>query len=324
MPNILLVDDRPENLIALEALLEDCRAELFKANSGSEALAQLLERDFALVLLDVQMPEMDGFEVAELMRMNHDTRHIPIIFVTAISKEQHHIFRGYESGAVDYLSKPIEPMILRSKVNIFLELWTKQNELEMVVAQLESANRKVLSQQEELRQLAIRDHLTGLYQRRWFDEMLTKEVALATRKKTPLSLALLDIDFFKHVNDIYGHNGGDSVLVQLADVMQKSLRASDILFRYGGEEFAVLMPHTGLSSAVALCERIRMTVEKMIFTHGETDISVTISIGVAQLLRMVPPSPQVLIENADSLLYLAKSRGRNQVCYNKDCQDQSE
>ncbi|MBF0380301.1 MAG: response regulator [Magnetococcales bacterium] len=134
-PEILIVDDRKENLIALEALLEDCDAVVKKAFSGNEALSLTLKHNFALVLLDVQMPGMDGFEVAELMRLNARTKHIPIIFVTAISKKQTHIFKGYESGAVDYLPKPIEPLILRSKVKIFLDLWRQQQKLNIVIAE---------------------------------------------------------------------------------------------------------------------------------------------------------------------------------------------
>ena len=121
-PKILLVDDREENLFALEALLDDSGGEIYRATSGNEALAIMLKHHMALVLLDVQMPGMDGFEVAELMRGNARTREIPIIFVTAINKDQKHVFRGYESGGVDYLFKPIDPLILTSKVSIFLDL----------------------------------------------------------------------------------------------------------------------------------------------------------------------------------------------------------
>lgn len=127
--NILLVDDRPENLLALEVLLEGPEIKLFRATSGNEALSLLLQHDFALVLLDVQMPEMDGFEVAELMRTKEKTRNIPIIFVTAISKEKSFVFRGYESGAVDYLLKPLDPVILKSKVDIFCQLFRQKEEI---------------------------------------------------------------------------------------------------------------------------------------------------------------------------------------------------
>ena len=160
--NILLVDDKPENLLALETILDDENVELFKANSGNQALALILEHDFALTLLDVQMPNMDGFETAELMRGNKKTRHIPIIFVTAINKEQKYIFKGYEAGAVDYLFKPLEPEILKSKVKVFLDLYNQKKlikkqalELEHKVTELNAAflelqkKEKILHQQAE-------------------------------------------------------------------------------------------------------------------------------------------------------------------------------
>lgn len=154
---ILIVDDQPANLLALESLLERADIRVLKAGSGNEALGIMLETDVALVLMDVQMPEMDGFETAELMRQSARTRHIPIIFVTAISKEEQHVFKGYESGAVDYLFKPIDPHILLSKVNVFLELRKKQLDLERTTRELNdmidglrSANRKIIEQQSAL------------------------------------------------------------------------------------------------------------------------------------------------------------------------------
>ncbi len=141
--DVLLVDDRPENLLALESLLENSELNLIKASSGMEALALLLRHDVALVLLDVQMPEMDGFETAELMRSRPKTRHIPIIFVTAISKEQGHVFKGYESGAVDYLFKPIDPLILKCKVKIFVDLFRQKRALEEASREFEQLNREL-------------------------------------------------------------------------------------------------------------------------------------------------------------------------------------
>jgi len=150
LPNILIVDDRDENLIALEALLEDFQSEVIRANSGNDALAELLETEVALVLLDVQMPGMDGFEVAEIMRSNERTRHIPIIFVTAISKEQEYVFKGYESGAVDYLFKPLDPQILQSKVRVFLELASQQAKLKHFGNLLEYKNQELVQHKSNL------------------------------------------------------------------------------------------------------------------------------------------------------------------------------
>jgi two-component system, cell cycle response regulator len=155
--NILIVDDRKENLIAMEALLENPELTIIKAESGNQALGLLLEFNFALVLLDVQMPEMDGFEVAELMRVKEKTRNIPIIFVTAINKEEKYVFKGYETGGVDYLFKPINPHVLKSKVNVFLELYRKRLELERLVnekneyiLELHQLNKRIQEQQKDL------------------------------------------------------------------------------------------------------------------------------------------------------------------------------
>ena len=148
--NILAVDDRSANLLALEALLDEHNYNIIKAFSGNDALGLVLEHDCALVLLDVQMPDMDGFETAELMRSNITTRHIPIIFVTAISKDIHHVFKGYQAGAVDYLAKPIEPHILKSKVAVFVELYQQRRSLERTSAELKLANQKIIAQQQTI------------------------------------------------------------------------------------------------------------------------------------------------------------------------------
>jgi len=154
---ILLVDDKPENLLALESVLENPELEIIKATSGNEALGLMLKYEFALVLLDVQMPEMDGFETAELMRGNERTKQIPIIFVTAISFEQKYVFKGYESGAVDYLFKPFDPYILKSKIRVFIELYKQTkaledttNDLKKTVEELKKANQKILEQQKSV------------------------------------------------------------------------------------------------------------------------------------------------------------------------------
>lgn len=147
---VLIVDDLPENLVALESLLEELGIDVVSANSGNEALRRILALDPALVLLDVQMPGMDGYETAELMRINPRTRNVPIIFVTANSNEQRHVFRGYEAGAVDYLPKPIEPLVLRSKVQIFCQLWRQRAELAAGRKELADANRALADRNLEI------------------------------------------------------------------------------------------------------------------------------------------------------------------------------
>jgi diguanylate cyclase (GGDEF)-like protein len=542
-PKILIVDDRPENLLAMELIFEDEPCDIIMASSGNEALAHMMAHDFALVLLDVQMPDMNGFETAELMRGNRKTEHVPIIFVTAISKEKQHIFKGYETGAVDYLFKPVDSEVLKSKARVFLRLHNQQktlkntnNKLHQVVKELENANRKILEQQKavieeerlkvllemagatahelsqplmvllcsielietcredpekmrehlariqesgrrisevnrkieqiqhyevkvhdsqtqvinfdqamhilyvddsvddfsrvnkilsseknislshaktiqeglsairqqersridlifldylladgtgfdflekleaddvqvpvviitgngdevvsagliqagaceylpknrinaerlsrviyqalekqrlnmdvkrlqaKLLETSTRDALTGLYNRRYFMEALTAEVERAARYKRNLSLLLIDIDHFKTVNDTWGHPAGDKVLTGIAQQLSFCSRQNDIVGRYGGEEFAVILPDTGPKGARLAGEKVRLAVADTKFTSIEASLQMTASVGIASNTH--EKSVEELVEAADKALYQAKENGRNRV-----------
>lgn len=539
---ILVVDDRHENLMAIEGVLERPGLSIITATSGNEALGLVLEHTFALILLDVQMPGMDGFEVAELMRGSEKTRRIPIIFLTAISKDEAHVFTGYEKGAVDYLFKPLDPIVLRSKVNVFVELFRQRNKLQKsnadlsrAVAELESVNRQIREQQksvieeerlkvllqmagatahelnqplmilmgnvqlmemdggipphmadrvskissaanrisdtvkkiqtlrhdesrgyaggktilnldqqvsilviedrdedfariekvlrdhhqlalirvksikeafhrlergridlifldyllpdgtgldflegasrkgvetpvvaitgqgdeliasqlikagaydylpktrvsgkallriisnvlekaglrremrmaqEKLAELSVRDELTGIFNRRYFQEALEREVSGAQRYGHGLSLCMVDLDHFKRVNDTHGHLCGDRVLQEFGRLLGSSIRKYDVGCRYGGEEFAVILPDTPLEKAVILCERFRRRVEDHEFTCGELSLFITISVGVTARPIGGEVTGSQLVDLADKALYRAKSQGRNNV-----------
>ncbi|MBN1907836.1 MAG: diguanylate cyclase [Deltaproteobacteria bacterium] len=531
-PNILIVDDLPTNLTVLEALLKELDINIVKVLSGSEALSRMIEDDFALVLLDVQMPEMDGFETAELMRGSAKTRHVPIIFVTAINKDQEHIFRGYEAGAVDYIFKPFKPQILKGKVKIFIDLYNQKKRLENINNGLREANRKILDQQRsvieeerlkvllqlsgatahELNQplmglqgyidlikrekdpslilqyaskleeasarisgiiqkiqtirydevvqyspgtsiididqkiniliiedsdhdyevirdilkenkkihiyratgiensinfikqkgadlllldyyltdgnafdllermkneqqeipvviitaqgneviaskiiqagaydylprdslnsnslsraimntleksqlkkqvketynrmvdMSVRDALTGLFNRRYFIEALDREISRSQRYKTDLVLCMLDIDHFKNINDCYGHTAGDTVLAKIGILLKESIRDNDIACRYGGEEFALLLPHTNIEEASIMSERFREKVALNDFQHESSRMKITVSIGIAQYQRGGEEPGNMFVEQADRALYQAKEEGRN-------------
>jgi len=310
--NILLVDDRQENLLALEAILEAPGLNILTASSGNKALGLMLEYDFAVVILDVQMPDMDGFEVAELMRKNEKTKYLPIIFVTAFSKEDTYIFKGYETGAVDYLFKPLNPVILKSKVNIFLELDRDKKELE-------ESKKKIEKQNKQLKELSIRDALTHLYNRRYFQEILIREFSLVKRNHTELSCFMIDLDHFKEVNDAYGHTFGDFVLRRFSQWLEDAIRKTDILSRYGGEEFVLLLPHTNLEGAIVLAEKFRQKAEKYVYEKDGYSIHVTVSVGIATFKAHSPTSAAELVNFADQALYRAKAEGRNQVrIYNEE------
>lgn len=318
---ILIVDDRPENLLTLEGLLDDHHVEPVRALSGEEALAATLDHDFALVLLDVQMPGMDGYEVAELMRGNKKTRHIPIIFVTATLNAEAQVFRGYESGAVDYLAKPFNPMVLNSKVGVFIELFQHKAALEektiefnQKLVELEELQQQLEETNEQLLLLSATDSLTGLYNRRRFDELCGEEWNRCQRNNHPLSMLILDIDYFKVYNDTYGHSAGDECLKAVATTLTNSLlRDIDNIARIGGEEFAVILPNADLEGARLVAERIRTAVASLELKQSAST-GLTISIGVASMIPSDENSITQLLSAADTALYTAKNQGRNRCC----------
>ncbi len=318
---VLIVDDRPENLFVLESLIDEPDVELVRANSGNEALAKILDHDFALVLLDVQMPGMDGYEVAELMRGNKQTKHIPIIFVTAKHKEQASIFRGYDSGAVDYLFKPLEPVILKGKIAVFLELYRhkkelqdKTQELDKRLADLEELKGLLEKTNAQLTQLSKMDGLTGLLNRRTFDEILYEEWQRGIRFKQPLSILLIDIDHFKAYNDTYGHTLGDDALKEVARKLATSAqRHVDKVARYGGEEFVVILPETDEKGAELMAKRICTAVYQLKIEHvgSSEEKRLTVSVGASTTIPSIDIDPLHAIEVADMKLYEAKAAGRN-------------
>ncbi|HCC54466.1 MAG TPA: diguanylate cyclase response regulator [Desulfobulbaceae bacterium] len=327
-PKILIVDDKAANLMAMEGLLEEVGANLLTASSGHEALALMLKHEFALVLLDVQMPDMDGFETAALMRGMKQTRHLPIIFVTAINKEDEHIFRGYDAGAIDYLFKPINPVILRSKVEVFLKIYRQQRLLEkktidldqkveellVLKAQMEETNQQLEEANQQLEALSRTDSLTGLANRRQFKEVLAAEWRRALRNGNSLALIMADIDAFKAFNDTYGHLAGDDCLRTIALALRSPLmRPSDLAARFGGEEFVILLPGTDLEGGAFIAEEIRQDVEKLAITHAGSDTGglVTMSFGVTAVQPSVELVDLNLVCTADKALYMAKKEGKN-------------
>lgn len=533
--NLLAVDDIPANLFSLEKVLEDVDINFIKAGSGQEALSCLLKHDIALILLDVHMPGMDGYETARLIQENHATQYIPIIFVTAHHTEKKHMFEGYRLGAVDYIFKPVDPAILKGKVSVFLELHRQKRIIEAQNEELNTANRRIIRQQNEIieeerikiilqmagaaahelnqplailldsidmleldssdpekmrshtaniqcaggqifqitrriqslghdnqltgkadgtlfsldneisilsvddndddynflisllteealvkisreksvhsalhtlghqsydiifveltlpdgsgldilkilqqksdltpvifltdqgneaaasnviregahdylaksdinhttvtriiknaiekRQLhsdidkamkkivamSTTDELTGIYNRRYMKEVLEQEFIRAKRYGADISCLLLDLDFFKDVNDTYGHDGGDLVLREFAQSLKLHTRSSDYVFRYGGEEFLILMPNTDIAGATRAAEIIRLHCQNTTHSFNDQSILVTTSIGISSLMSCSPSTGPNLISFADKALYQAKADGRNCV-----------
>ncbi len=532
--DILIVDDKPANLLALREILERPGLNIVEAANGNDALALLLEYDFALILLDVQMPDMDGFETAELMRENEETKHIPIIFVTAIGKEQKYVFKGYDKGAVDYLFKPLDPDILQGKVNVFLELHRQREDLMKTNKELKKSNETILEQQEALieeerlkvmlqmsganaqklnqpltsllddvelmekysdnrektaecisrikessrkisdiaskirtinysdpmpsydgsfsvvsfnreinilvlddsedvfegikaflgdqdlikmswavnmkealkmlkqdqfdmifldhflkdgtsidflgkaeregietpvivisgqgdemlvsqvlqsgayeylpkdrinmeslsrvinntlerarlrndvkkaqammAEMSTVDELTKLHNRRYFIETLEGEFERANRYETEMALIMMDLDLFKEVNDTYGHLAGDMVLSEIGRILKGHVRRNDLACRYGGEEFAVILPNASRDNIFAVYERFREMVSKQPFEYETKKLHITVSIGIA--FSNDAKAINDLLTHADQALYQAKESGRNKT-----------
>ncbi len=310
---ILIVDDHPHNILALEAVIADMDFEVITAPSGNDALRLSLKHDFALILLDVQMPGMNGFEVARLIRSNPKTNHFPIIFVTAGMKDLLDQIEGYETGAVDYLMKPFEPIILRSKVRVFRELYQQRKVIEKFYSNLEQIVEERTAELKEanatISRLAATDELTELYNRRHFNDSLHATLSAARRHEYPISMIMIDLDHFKLVNDTFGHCEGDNILRTFANLLREMIRAEDIAARWGGEEFIVILPHTACEEATALAERIRVAFEQQ--SDSTTPIALSASFGVVQLLE--DETVDIFIRRADDALYCAKHEGRNRV-----------
>jgi diguanylate cyclase (GGDEF)-like protein len=287
-PRILMVDDRPANLAALEAVLAPLGAELVCATSGEEALRRLLLDEYALILLDVQMPEMDGFETARHIKQREKTQHIPIIFLTAISMEPHHALRGYTVGAVDYLFKPFDPAVLRSKVSVFLDLHRLRREAE------------------QLAHRALHDSLTELPNRVLFMDHLTLGLAHLRRGQLHLAVTFIDLDGFKPINDRHGHDAGDRVLTVVADRLRRSVRPTDTIARLGGDEFIVLSQDLGSKQeAMDIAGRISAAIAEPIQIQNGTQVRLGASMGIA-FAAGPDQSPEALVRQADTAMYSAK------------------
>ncbi|MBF0109484.1 MAG: diguanylate cyclase [Magnetococcales bacterium] len=291
---ILIVDDEKINIDILDGLLKPYYRTAI-AKDGIQALKRLERPPLPdLILLDVVMPGMDGYEVCRLVKKNMLTREIPVIFVTGQTEEKHEAL-GFEVGAVDYISKPLSPMITLARVKTHVELKRRGDALE---------------------RMAVLDGLTGIANRRRFDEFLEYEWERSLRYRHPLSLILMDIDFFKRYNDALGHTSGDECLVKIARSIAEAMpRTVDLACRYGGEEFACVLPETSAEGAGIVARRILANCRDLRLPHPRSDADeiVTLSLGTATVVPTLDIARGHLIEMADKGLYLAKSRGRNQV-----------
>ncbi|MEQ8875635.1 MAG: diguanylate cyclase [Phycisphaerales bacterium] len=289
-PIVLIVDDSPLVHRLLKARLRDETIELRHAHSGAEALELVCTEDVATVLLDLSMPSMDGFEVLRALAAKDETVHVPVIVLSGQQDSQDKVM-AFGLGAIDYITKPFDLAELRARMRSSLRIHRLV---------------RMLSERAQL------DGLTALWNRSHFDERLAQLVSSAERSNRPLSLALLDLDHFKSINDNYGHPAGDAALQGAAEILSSSARSSDVPCRYGGKEFAIILPETTAEQARTLCERIRESIADRHWP-AHPDRKITVSIGIAGSEGSTGLPPDQWVAHADATLYKAKEAGRDRV-----------
>jgi two-component system cell cycle response regulator len=301
MLTLLLIEDSPAHRAEIRRVLESANmfGRIVEASDGIEGLKLLIsEQDVDLVLCDLEMPGLDGEKLLQIKEAQLAGREIPILFLTASTDLDRRV-RLLESGASDTITKPFHPADLVARLRLHLKLKLLQDELR--------------EKNEVLKGMSTTDHLTKLRTRRYLGEVLAVECLRSKRYKSPLSVVMADLDYFKRVNDTYGHAAGDTVLMDTADVLRESLRATDVAARWGGEEFLIVLPETDVNGAALWAERWREDIERHEFEEPDgKHLKVTISVGVASLTDDMD-NQDVLIDSADKALYRAKEGGRNRV-----------
>ena len=338
IPKVLLVNDDAASLFALESLLmgvtDEDEYELFTAASGHEALRQVLKHEFAVILLDVNMPGMDGFETAEAIHSHPRSSSTPIIFITAYYADEMHRLKAYQKGAADYLFTPVIPQVLQTKIAVFVELTKKNLQLRAKTEELSRLNQDLRVQRmqdlkrinQELEQevaerkvaeerahaLSIRDPLTSLVNRRSLIQQLEHAAASADRSGSEFALLFLDLDKFKTINDTLGHEVGDELLRQVSARLLAAVRVSDVVARLGGDEFVVLLEGAGAAANAARVARKIQQAHRRAFDINGHRITTSTSIGIGLYPQDANNAAQ-LMKNADTAMYHAKQNRRGSI-----------
>jgi diguanylate cyclase (GGDEF)-like protein len=302
---ILVVDDHEDNVELLRARLEARGYDVEGANDGQAALDAVERKCPDLILLDVMMPKMDGMEVVRRLKANKELPFIPVIMQTALDSTENKV-EGLDAGADDYITKPINFAELEARVNSLLRIKKLQSELSAREKELADMNLR-------LREISMTDGLTGVENRRSLEERLHDMWQHSLRLHEPIALVMCDIDKFKSVNDTYGHQAGDSVLKEFAQLLKNEAREIDRVGRYGGEEFLLILPGTVLDAAVTFAERLREKVANHTFSYTGGTLCRTMSCGVAGSPHPKVKDQEGLLRATDDALYVAKETGRNRV-----------
>jgi len=296
--HIAIVDDDPAIRRLVRLFLKRSGYQIVEFATGQEGRAALLTIEWDLALLDRRLPDMDGVDLCQELKSNPAFKSRYVIMLTG-EDEQEDKVQGLDLGADDYITKPFQYPELLARIRAAKRIVDLQKELRETNKRLEL--------------LSITDGLTKLYNHRHFQDELARAFEESARYERPLSLAIIDLDFFKKVNDTYGHAVGDEVLKAVAQMFQESIRSTDLAARYGGEEFGVMMPETDMDDGIAFAEKIRSLLEATSIDTQAGSISVTVSIGVSTIPHPKIHSAKELIVSADKALYRAKKGGRNQV-----------
>ncbi|MGM0520274.1 MAG: GGDEF domain-containing response regulator [Campylobacterota bacterium] len=312
--SVLIVDDMQENLMLLSDILKD-RYQVKIAKSGEKALEIVEKGDVDLILLDVVMPNLDGYEVCKILQKSESTKDIPIIFVTGNSNPKDEK-KGFELGAVDYITKPFSSATVRARVKTHMNLHLRQLELEELSEILKDKNKELQKYIEMVEKISITDGLTNIYNRRHFNDTFPKVINSAKRKDELVCFLLLDIDNFKQYNDNYGHQAGDDALIKFSSCLKDNLkRSDDVAFRLGGEEFGILFKSDSKQKAIDFAQMIREKIENLKIPHEYSSASkyLTASIGLVCEKANKIENEDRIYKLADNLLYKSKESGRNKV-----------
>lgn len=288
---VLVIDDSIIICNIIKNILESSELQIVMAHSGEEGILIANSIYPALILLDIIMTGIDGYETCRALKSDPKTREIPVIFITG-NNDTDSVLKGFAVGAADYVPKPFIPEELEARVKVHMQNIKNQRELRALM--------------HELKEMAVTDYLTKLYTRRYFMERLQEFV---NRDDHPLSLILFDVDHFKKINDTYGHNAGDAVLVDISKIFRLIAREEDIISRWGGEEFILCLPDTNVNWAFHIAEKLRTEINKYIFQYETLFFKCSVTGGVIQYNRTISAEKNISI--ADQALYYGKSNGRN-------------